>query len=118
MQLGVIGLGRMGGNIVRRLAQQGHHCIVFDQNPAAISALARESRGASSLDDLVGKLEAPRALWLMLPAGEITEQTVVKVSGLLRPGDVIGDGGNSFYKDDIPRAALLWPKGNDHVAVS
>ena len=117
MQLGVIGLGRMGGNIVRRLAQPGHHCIVFDQNPAAISALARESRGASSLDDLVGKLEAPRALWLMLPAGEITEQTVMKLAGLLSPGDVIVDGGNSFYKDDIRRAALLWQKGIHYVDV-
>ena len=117
MQLGVIGLGRMGGNIVRRLAQPGHHCIVFDQNPAAISALARESRGASSLDDLVGKLEAPRALWLMLPAGEITEQTVMKLAGLLSPGDVIVDGGNSFYKDDIRRAALLRQKGVHYVDV-
>src|SRR5260221_3566129 len=118
MQLGVIGLGRMGGNIVRRLAQPGHHCIVFDQNPAAISALARESRGASSLDDLVGKLEAPRALWLMLPAGEVTAQAVMKLSGLLSPGGVILQGGDSFYKDHIRRAALLRQKGSHHVYVS
>src|SRR5258708_38478714 len=103
MQLGVIGLGRMGGNIVRRLAQQGHHCIVFDQNPAAISALARESRGASSLDDLVGKLEAPRALWLMLPAGGVTEPTAMKLARPLSPGDVIVDGGHLLSKEASPR---------------
>jgi 6-phosphogluconate dehydrogenase len=118
MQLGVIGLGRMGGNIVRRLAQQGHHSVVFDQNPAAIAALAREARGASSLDDLVAKLEPPRALWVMLPAGDITERTVMTLAGLLRPDDVIIDGGNSFYKDDIRRAALLRQKGIHYVDVA
>jgi 6-phosphogluconate dehydrogenase len=107
MQLGVIGLGRMGGNIVRRLARHGHQSIVFDQNPAAIESLARESRGAASLKDLVGKLDRPRTLWLMLPAGEITERTVMQLAELLSPDDVIIDGGNSFYKDDIRRAALL-----------
>src|SRR5260370_36003936 len=107
MQLGVIGLGRMGGNIVRRLAQPGHHCIVFDQNPAAISALARESRGASSLDDLVGKLVAPRALWLMLPAGEVTQQTVMKPAGPLTPGDVLVCSGKAVCTDDLRSAALL-----------
>src|SRR5258708_12388393 len=117
MQIGVIGLGRMGGTTVRGRAEPGNPCIVFDQHPAAISALARESRGASSLDDLVGKLEAPRALWLMLPAGEITEQTVMKLAGLLSPGDVIVDGGKSFCKDDIRRAALLWQKGIHYVDV-
>jgi 6-phosphogluconate dehydrogenase len=117
MQLGVIGLGRMGGNIVRRLAQQGHHSVVFDQNPAAIAAVAREARGASSLDDLVAKLEPPRALWVMLPAGDITERTVMTLAGLLRPDDVIIDGGNSFYKDDIRRAALLRQKGIHYVDV-
>jgi 6-phosphogluconate dehydrogenase len=117
MQLGVIGLGRMGGNIVRRLAQHGHDCIVFDQNAAAVAALARDSRGASSLDDLVGKLKAPRALWLMLPAGEITERTVMQLAELLSPDDVIIDGGNSFYKDDIRRAALLRQKRIHYVDV-
>jgi 6-phosphogluconate dehydrogenase len=117
MQLGVIGLGRMGGNIVRRLAQHGHQCIVFDQSPDAISALARESRGASGLDDLVGKLDRPRAIWVMLPAGEITERTVMKLAELLSPDDVAMDGGNSFYKDDIRRATLLRQKGIHYVDV-
>jgi 6-phosphogluconate dehydrogenase len=117
MQLGVIGLGRMGGNIVRRLAQQGHRCVVFDQNPAAVAAVAREAQGASSLDDLVAKLEPPRALWLMLPAGDITERSVMTLAGLLGPDDVIIDGGNSFYKDDIRRAALLRQKGIHYVDV-
>jgi 6-phosphogluconate dehydrogenase len=115
MQLGVIGLGRMGGNIVRRLVRQGHQSVVFDQNPAAIESLARESRGASSLEDLVGKLDRPRALWLMLPAGEITERSVLALAELLSPDDVIIDGGNSFYKDDIRRAALLRQKGIHYV---
>jgi 6-phosphogluconate dehydrogenase len=115
MQLGVIGLGRMGGNIVRRLARHGHQSIVFDQNQAAIESLARESRGAASFKDLVGKLDTPRALWLMLPAGEITERTVMQLAELLSPDDVIIDGGNSFYKDDIRRAALLRQKGIHYV---
>src|ERR1700732_977943 len=115
MQLGVIGLGRMGGNIVRRLARHGHQSIVFDQNPAAIESLARESRGAASLKDLVGKLDRPRALWLMLPAGEITERTVLQLAELLNPDDVMIDGGNSFYKDDIRRAALVRQKGIHYV---
>jgi 6-phosphogluconate dehydrogenase len=117
MRLGIIGLGRMGGNIVRRLARHGHHCVVFDQDPAAIKALASESQGASNLADLVAKLEAPRAVWLMLPAGEITERTMLQVAEMMRPGDVIIDGGNSFYKDDIRRAALLRPKGVHYVDV-
>ncbi len=117
MQLGVIGLGRMGGNIVRRLARRGHQCIVFDRDPAAIDALAQDSRGASSLDDLVGKLEAPRVLWLMLPAGETTERAVMQLAERLSPDDVIIDGGNSFYKDDIRRAALLRRKGIHYVDV-
>jgi 6-phosphogluconate dehydrogenase len=117
MQLGIIGLGRMGGNIVRRLARHGHHCIAFDQDPAAIQALAQESGGASSLDDLVGKLDRPRAIWLMLPAGEITERTVMQLAELASADDVIIDGGNSFYKDDIRRAALLRHKGIHYVDV-
>jgi 6-phosphogluconate dehydrogenase len=117
MQLGVIGLGRMGGNIVRRLARQGHDCIVFDQNSGAMAALARESQSASSLDDLVGKLKSPRAVWVMLPAGEITERTVLQVSEMMSRGDAIIDGGNSFYKDDVRRAALLRRKGIHYVDV-
>jgi 6-phosphogluconate dehydrogenase len=117
MQLGVVGLGRMGGNIVRRLARQGHRCIVFDENPGVIAALAGESEGAASLADLAAKLTAPRALWLMLPAGEVTERAVMELAAMLGRGDVIIDGGNSFYKDDIRRAALLREKGIHYVDV-
>jgi 6-phosphogluconate dehydrogenase len=117
MQLGVVGLGRMGGNIVRRFARQGHRCIVFDENPGAIAALTGESEGATSLADLAAKLTAPRALWLMLPAGEITERAVMELAAMLGRGDVIIDGGNSFYKEDIRRAALLREKGIHYVDV-
>ena len=116
MQLGVIGLGRMGGNIVRRLVRDGHRCVVFDRNAAAIKALANDSvAGSSDLADLVAQLEKPRAVWVMLPAGEITEATVVELGGLLEAGDVIIDGGNAFYKDDIRRANTLQPKGIHYV---
>jgi 6-phosphogluconate dehydrogenase len=117
MQLGVVGLGRMGGNIVRRLARHRHQAIVFDENPGAIVALAGESEGAASLADLVAKLAPPRALWLMLPAGEITERAVAALAGTMSRGDVIIDGGNSFWKDDIRRAALLREKGLHYVDV-
>ncbi len=116
MQLGVIGLGRMGGNIVRRLVRDGHRCVVFDRNAAATKALANDSvAGSSDLTDLVAQLEKPRAVWVMLPAGEITEATVVELGGLLEAGDVIIDGGNAFYKDDIRRANTLQPKGIHYV---
>ena len=108
MQLGMVGLGRMGGNIVRRLMRHGHPCVVFDQNPAAVESLAKEgASGGRDLDGLVAKLEKPRAVWVMLPAGEITERTVTRLSELLERGDIIIDGGNSFYKDDIRRAQAL-----------
>jgi len=117
MQLGVIGLGRMGGNIVRRLARAGHQAIVFDQDAGVIAALAGESEGASSLDDLVAKLKAPRAVWLMLPAGDITELTVMALAGTMSRGDIIIDGGNAFWKDDIRRALELRKKGIHYVDV-
>ena len=116
MQLGMVGLGRMGGNIVRRLMRNGHPCVVFDQNPAAIESLAKEgASGGRDLAGLVAKLEKPRAVWVMLPAGEITEHTVTRLGELLERGDIIIDGGNSFYKDDIRRAQTLRAKGIHYV---
>ncbi|MBS9477437.1 phosphogluconate dehydrogenase (NAD(+)-dependent, decarboxylating) [Ancylobacter radicis] len=118
MQLGIVGLGRMGGNIARRLAQAGHSCVVWDRNTAAVEALASEGNtAATDLADIVAKLEAPRAVWVMLPSGGPTESTVNELAGLLSAGDVIIDGGNSFYKDDIRRAASLREKGIVYVDV-
>ena len=116
MQLGMIGLGRMGGNIVRRLTRNGHQCVVFDQSPAAIKALVGEgATGSADLKQLVGQLKKRRAVWVMLPAGEITETTVVELGSLLDPGDIIIDGGNSFYKDDVRRAKALEATGIHYV---
>jgi 6-phosphogluconate dehydrogenase len=116
MQLGVIGLGRMGGNIVRRLTRDGHQCVVFDQNAAAVKALAGERvAGSADLKQLVSQLTKPRTVWIMLPAGEITETAVKQLGGLLEPGDVIIDGGNAFYKDDIRRAKDLKAKSIHYV---
>lgn len=116
MQLGMIGLGRMGGNIVRRLTRDGHKCVVFDRKPAAIKALVGERvAAAADLKQLVGQLEKPRAVWIMLPAGDITEETITQLSVLLAPGDTIIDGGNAFYKDDIRRAKALKAKGIRYV---
>ncbi|AMN41012.1 phosphogluconate dehydrogenase (NAD(+)-dependent, decarboxylating) [Rhodoplanes sp. Z2-YC6860] len=116
MQLGMIGLGRMGGNIVRRLQRKGHECVVFDQNAGAISALTKEgATGGSDLSDLVRKLKAPRAVWVMLPAGKITEDAVEQLGKLLSKGDIIIDGGNSLYKDDVRRALALKEKGIHYV---
>jgi len=112
MQIGVIGLGRMGGNISRRLMKAGHHCVVFDANVKTREALAKEgATAAGSLADIVKALvEKPRAVWVMLPAGKVTEETVERLGGLLEPNDIIIDGGNSFYKDDIRRAKKLAAK--------
>ncbi len=112
MQIGVIGLGRMGGNMSRRLIKAGHHCVVFDANVKPREALAKEgATAAGSLAEVVKALgEKPRALWVMLPAGRITEETVERLGGLLEPDDIIIDGGNSFYKDDIRRAKKLAEK--------
>ena len=116
MQLGMVGLGRMGANIVRRLMRGGHDCVVFDQNPAPGAALAKEGAVAvRDLADLVSKLRPPRAAWVMLPAGDPTEQTILQLGGLLEKGDIVIDGGNTFYKDDIRRAAMLKAKGLHHV---
>jgi 6-phosphogluconate dehydrogenase len=116
MQLGMIGLGRMGGNIVRRLVSKGHECVVFDQNADAIKALAGDKIGGSSgLADMVKKLSKPRAVWVMLPAGEITEKTVVELGNLMEAGDTIIDGGNAFFQDDVRRAKALKPKGIHYI---
>src|SRR6202158_4973584 len=101
MQLGMIGLGRMGANMVRRLMRGGHQCVVFDLNPSNVSGLAAEgATGATSMEDFVKKLTKPRAAWVMVPAGAATETTVMKLGGLMEPGDTIIDGGNSYFKDD------------------
>ncbi len=112
MQIGVIGLGRMGGNISRRLMKAGHHCVVFDTDVKPREALAKDgAKAAGSLTEMVKSLgETPRAVWVMLPAGRITEETIEHLGGLLGPGDIIIDGGNTFYKDDIRRARKLAEK--------
>jgi 6-phosphogluconate dehydrogenase len=116
MQLGVIGLGRMGGNIARRLARAGHQCVVFDRDPAAVKAIAGNGvSGAAALPALVEALAKPRAVWLMVPAGEATEQAITELSSLLEAGDIVIDGGNTFYKDDVRRAAALKAKGLHYI---
>jgi 6-phosphogluconate dehydrogenase len=118
MQLGMIGLGRMGGNIVRRLLRGGHDCVVYDKSQGAVDALAAEgAKGADSVAALVAALAKPRAVWIMLPAGEITGATVAELTELLAAGDTVIDGGNSFYQDDIKRAAQLRPKGVTYLDV-
>jgi 6-phosphogluconate dehydrogenase len=118
MQLGMIGLGRMGANIVRRLMREGHHCVVFDRNPAPGQVLAAAGAvGATSLADVVAKLETPRAIWVMLPAGAPTEATIDELTPQLTKGDVIIDGGNTFWRDDIRRGAALAAKGLHYIDV-
>ena len=118
MQLGIVGLGRMGGNIARRLMRNGHQVVVSDRNQAAIDTLVNEgAKGASDLAALVGQLGKPRAVWVMLPAGEATEQTIAQLADLLEAGDAVIDGGNTFYKDDILRAAELGTRGLHYVDV-
>ncbi len=117
MQLGMIGLGRMGANMVLRVMRAGHKCVVYDVHAEAIQALVKEgATGATSLKDLVGKLEKPRAVWLMVPAA-IVDQTLSELVPLLERGDTVIDGGNSYYHDDIRRAKDLTPKGLHYVDV-
>jgi len=115
MQLGMIGLGRMGANMVRRLMQGGQECVVFDTHPDSVSKLAGDgATGSDSLEDFIKKLTAPRAIWLMVPAG-VVDTMLAKLTTLLQPGDIIIDGGNSYYIDDIRRAKELQPKGLHYV---
>ena len=118
MQLGMIGLGRMGGNIVRRLMNNGHTTVVYDKDPKAVAALVADGAvGAGSLDDFVLKLDKSRTAWVMLPAGKITEVTIDTLSKLMRPDDVIIDGGNTFWQDDVRRGKALKERGIHYLDV-
>ena len=117
MQLGMVGLGRMGANLVRRLMGDGHDCVVFDVNADAVASLAAEgATGASSLEDFVGKLTEPRVAWVMVPAA-FAGQTVTDVAALMSSGDIVIDGGNTYYRDDMDRAAALQPQGVHYVDI-
>jgi 6-phosphogluconate dehydrogenase len=116
MQLGMVGLGRMGANIVRRLMRDGHECVVYDVSADAVKELEGEgATGAADLDEFVAKLSVPRAAWVMVPAGEITQKAVDDLAERLESGDAIIDGGNSYYHDDMHRAAELTEKGIDYL---
>ena len=118
MELGMVGLGRMGANLVRRVSGAGHHCVVFDVDPDAVKILEKEgATGASSLDDLVANLTRPRVVWVMVPAGETTGKTVSDLAQRLEAGDIIIDGGNSYYRDDIARAETVRKKEIHYVDV-
>ena len=118
VQIGLVGLGRMGGNMTRRLADAGHEMVVWDRSADAVQSIARGAiTGAASLSDLVSRLTSPRAIWLMVPAGDPTEQTVTALAELLQQGDTIIDGGNSYFKDDVRRAAAVATRGIHYVDV-
>src|SRR3712207_5891286 len=117
MQLGMVGLGRMGANIVRRLMRDGHQCVVFDVNPDSIAQLESEGAvGGPTLEEFVARLEKPRVAWVMIPAG-ITGQIVDQLAALLEPGDIIIDGGNSNYHDDVRRGKKLAEQGINYVDI-
>ena len=117
MQLGMIGLGRMGANMVRRLMKDGHECVVYDLSAEVVKELAGEgATGSSSMQDLVSKLSKPRAVWMMVPAA-VVDKTIEQMVGSLEPGDILIDGGNSYYRDDIDRAKRLEPKGIHYLDV-
>jgi 6-phosphogluconate dehydrogenase len=116
MQIGMIGLGRMGGNMVRRLLRGGHECVVYDLNPNAIAELVAEgAAGAGTLDEFVQRLQPPRAAWIMVPAGDPTESMVQELGKRMEKGDAVVDGGNSYYKDDVRRSRMLAEKGIFYV---
>jgi 6-phosphogluconate dehydrogenase len=116
MELGIVGLGRMGANMARRLMKDGHTIVAYDVSADAVKALDGEgATGVSSLEDLAAKLTAPRSVWVMVPAGKITEETVQGLEGVLESGDAIVDGGNSYYRDDMRRAKRAAEKGIDYV---
>jgi 6-phosphogluconate dehydrogenase len=118
MQLGMIGLGRMGGNMVRRLMRNGHTCSVFDLSPDNVNALVKEgATGSNSMEAFVKSLAKPRAAWVMVPAGAATDSTVMKLASLMEAGDTIIDGGNSYFKDDIRRSKKVAEKGITYVDV-
>ncbi len=118
MQIGMVGLGRMGGNMARRLMRGGHEVVAFATDPAAVKQLAGEgAKGATTLDELVEKLRKPRTAWAMVPAGAVTEQVVMDLAKRMEPGDTIIDGGNSFYKDDVRRMKVLREQGIHYVDV-
>ena len=118
MQLGMIGLGRMGGNIVRRLMRQGHSTVVYDKDAKAVAGLAADgATGSATLEEFIAKLERPRTAWVMLPAGRITETTIDTIAGAMQEGDVIIDGGNTFWQDDVRRGKALKERGIHYVDV-
>ena len=118
MKIGLIGLGRMGGNIARRLMQAGHEIVAYDRNADAVQALAKDgAEAANSLDDVRAKLDSPAIWWVMLPAGGPTEDTISAIGEGAKDGDIVIDGGNSFYKDDIRRSKALAEKGVHYVDV-
>ncbi len=118
MQLGMVGLGRMGANMARRLTENGHQCVIYNRSPKAVLDLAKENgmTGTASLQELVGKLAKPRAVWMMIPAGAV-ENTIAEIVPHLETGDTLIDGGNSYYVDDIRRAKDLASKGIDYIDV-
>jgi len=118
MQLGMVGLGRMGAGIVRRLQQDGHRCVGYDLSEDAVASVEADGAdGARTLEELAAKLEQPRAVWIMVPAGEVTTKTIASVAEVLEPGDVVIDGGNTYYRDDLAHAAFLSERGVHHVDV-
>ncbi|MDQ2667805.1 MAG: NAD(P)-binding domain-containing protein, partial [Gemmatimonadota bacterium] len=118
MQIGMVGLGRMGGNMCRRLMTSGHECVVYDLHTGEVDTLVKDgATGARSLEEFVHTLSAPRAVWIMVPSGKPTEDTVNALSQLLQPGDAMIDGGNSFYKDDVRRSTMLTSLGIDYLDV-
>ena len=118
MQIGMIGLGRMGANLARRLLQDGHVVLGYDREAAAVDALARGGAlASSSIDDLVKRLSPPRTVWVMLPAGAATESAITELGALLEPGDAVIDGGNTFWRDDLRRAKELKARGIHHLDV-